>query len=223
MFSEQRSEFCMVYSSVWQSIRGPKGHLLLKKNLGREKDTSACEKGPEGADKAPPPQIKGPRDPCDPLAAKRSRQNPGNGGNQPSAQEALPLGITLPRGGRDRPILCPLRRERLLGLLESRKGVQPQNKRGKPKQAREAMKHPCRLASEKRASEAGRVISSPPTVPRESKESPNRPGPRMAPRQNARKKGRTAQTGDKPGCGRDKDKKKKQKQKVRVGVCPVTT
>ena len=117
------------------------------------------------------------------MAARISRQNPGNGGDQPSAQEALPWGSLSRGAGSDVPF-CPLRLKSLLGLptsarkptRASRKGVQPQNKtkRGKTKQAREAMKHPCRLASEKRASEGGRVI------PRESKKSPAR-GPEWHP------------------------------------------
>ena len=57
-------------------------------------------------------------------------------------------------------------------------------------------------------------------VPRESKK---RPGPRMAPRQNTRRKGRTAKTGEQKNAAGDKDKKKEKEHKVRVGVCPITT
>ena len=81
----------------------------------------------------------------------------------------------------------------------SRKGVQPQNKtkRGKTKQGTRSNEAP--LPPRVR----GQGLRE---VPRESKK---RPGPRMAPRQNARRKGRTAKTGDKPGCGGDTDKKRK--------------
>ena len=57
-------EFYIVYWSVWQSRLGPEGHMRKKKKTstkkkpGAGKNTSACEKGPEGADKTPPPQIR---------------------------------------------------------------------------------------------------------------------------------------------------------------------
>ena len=93
-FLEQRSEVGISHNSVW--------HFSLKnKTWGGEKAKRACEKGTEGADKAPapPPQIKSPMGPCDPLAAKRSRLNPGNGGDQTSAQEAHPLALTRAGAG----------------------------------------------------------------------------------------------------------------------------
>ena len=116
--------------------RGPS----LKKNLGRENDTSACEKGPERADKAPPsPDKKRPRGPCNPVAARISRQNPGSGGDQPSAREALPLALTRARGGRDHPIIGPdiMPTSARKPTRASRKGVRPQNKKGKNKDRHE--------------------------------------------------------------------------------------
>ena len=88
------------------------------------------------------------------LWLRTSRQNPGNGGDQPSAQKALAWGSFSRGAGSDVPF-CPLRLESLLGLptsarkpsRASRKGVQPQNKtkKGKTKQAREAKKQPPRV------------------------------------------------------------------------------
>ena len=156
------------------------------------------------------------------MAARISRQNPGKGGDQPSAQEALPWGSLSRGAGSDVPF-CPLRLKNLFGLptsarkptRASRKGVKPQNKtkRGKTTQALEAMKHPCRLASEKKASEK----------PRENPK--NARGPEWHP--------------DKTPEGKDARPKvfkreinpvaagtqtrKRTETPVRVGVCPVTT
>ena len=101
-----------------------------------------------------------------PCPGSLSRQNPRSGGDQPSAQEALPWG-SLSRGASSDVPFCPLRLKKPYSGLPtsarkptraSRKGVKPQNKtkRGKTTQAREAKKHPCRLASEKKASEKSR-------------------------------------------------------------------
>ena len=148
---------------------------------------------------------------------KEAVKNPETGGDQPSAREALPLALTRARGGRDHPMLCPfrlkkptrgspLRLESLLGLLEKVCGRKTERNGEKQNKAQEAKKHPCRLASEKQASE-------------KSRENPKkRPGPRMAPRQNARKKGRTAKTGDKPGCGGDTKRKGQKTQSACGGV-----
>ena len=91
VFSEQRSEFGIGSGSVWQSIRGPEGHLLKKTWGGKQKQVRV-KMGLRGQIKRPLPREKGPRGPCDPMAARISRQNPGNGGDQPTAQEALPWG-----------------------------------------------------------------------------------------------------------------------------------
>ena len=90
----------------------------------------------------------------------------------------------------------------------SRKGVRPQNrtKRGKTKQGTRSKEAPL----PPRVRETGLR-----EVPRKSKK---RPGPRTAPRQNARKKGRTAKTGDKPGCGGDTKRKRQQTQSACGGV-----
>ena len=207
-----------IYMYMYISI-----YVYRKKHLGREKETSACEKRPEGADKAPPPQIK--KALGAPVTlwmhAKISRQNPGNGGDQPSAREAHPLALTRARGGRVHPIFCPPRREHPLGLLE--KVCSCKTKRGKQKQAREAKKHPCRLASRKRASEGGRAISSPSKY-RESKTRQNARGPEWRPGGAQERKGARPKREISPvAAAGDKDKKKGQEHKVRVGVCPVTT
>ena len=71
--------------------------------------------GPEGADKAPPPQITKARGvPVTRWQTKYADKNPEMEGTNPPRLKTHPLGITLPRGGRDHPF-CPLRRERLLG------------------------------------------------------------------------------------------------------------
>ena len=98
---------------------------------------------------------------------KEAVKNPETGGDQPSAREALPLALTRARGGRDHPMLCPfrlkkptrgcpLRLESLLGLLEKVCGRKTERNGEKQNKAQEAEKLPCRLASEKKASEKSR-------------------------------------------------------------------
>ena len=114
------------------------------------------------------------------MAAKISRQNPGNGGDQPSAQEALLLGITLPRGGCDHPILCPLRRR--APTRASRRGVQPQNKtkRGKTTTGTRS--------PEKQGLKGGRVISSPPKYRENPRSRKNARGPEWHPEKTPERK-----------------------------------
>ena len=67
----------------------------------------------------------------------------------------------------------------------------------------------------------GRVVSSPPKF-RENpkKKKPKRTGPRKAPRQNARKKGRTARMGDKTSAAGTKQKKRETDQEGAVWSVP---
>ena len=109
--------------------------------------------------------------------------------------------------------------EHLLG--PSKKCSRKQHRRGKTTHDKgESTTSTLAASRPKKGPQKGANNLEPPTVPRESKKTPKRPGPRMAPRQNARKKGRTAKTGDKPGAAGTK-KKKEQEHKVRCGVCPV--
>ena len=143
-----------------------------KKTWGGKKTRVRVKRGLRGQIKRPLPQIKRPWGPCDPMAAKRSRQNPGNGGDQPSAREAHPLALTRARGRRDHPIFCPLRRERLLGLLEqvcSRK-----TKRGKAKTGTRSKEAPLPPRVQLRR---GASNLKPPPLPRESKNRQNARGP----------------------------------------------
>ena len=152
---------------------------------------------------------------------KEAVKNPETGGDQPSAREALPLALTRARGGRDHPMLCPfrlkkptrgspLRLESLLGLLEKVCGRKTERNGEKQNKAQEAKKHPCRLASEKQASE-------------KSRENPkNARGPEWHPdKMPERKDARPKREINPVAAGTQKEKDKK--HKVRVGVCPVTT
>ena len=97
-------------------------------------------------------------------------------------------------------------------LGPSRKGVKPQNKtkRGKATQAREAKKHPCRFASEKKASE-------------KSRENPrNAWGPEWHPDKTPEGKDARPKREINPVAAGTQTRKTK-KHQVRVGVCPVTT
>ena len=146
------------------------------------------------------------------MAARISRQNPGNGGTNPPRKKRSPADHS-PEGrartsrsahfGSKNPLGLPTSARK--PTRASRKSVRPQNKttRGKTKQGTRSKEAPL----------PRRVRERPQSSPRESKK---RPGPRMAPRQNARKKGRTAKTGDKP-CGGD-TKRKRTETQVPVGV-----
>ena len=109
--------------------------------------------------------------------------------------------------------------EHLLG--PSKKCSRKQHRRGKTTHDKgESTTSTLAASRPRKRPQKGASNLEPPTVPKESKKTPKRPGPRMAPRQNARKKGRTAKTGDKPGAAGTK--KKEQEHKVRCGVCPVS-
>ena len=94
--------------------------------------------------------------------------------------------------------------------------MKPQNttKKGakQKRQRKNNYKHPCRFASEK-GPQRGRASSSPAKF-RDNPKTPKNSGPRMAPRQNARKKGRTAKTGDDTTTAAKKGTNQK-----RAGVC----
>ena len=146
---------------------------------------------------------------------KEAVKNPETGGDQPSAQEALPLALTRARGGCDHPMLCPfrlkkptrgcpLRLESLLGLLE--KSVRPQNrtKRGKTKQDAKSRQTPL----PPRVREKGLR-----EVPRESK---NARGPEWRPDKTPEGKDARPKRENKPDAAGHK--KKRKKTQVRVGV-----
>ena len=182
--------------------------------------TLQVQNGAEGQIKCPSPDKRAPGVPVTLWLPKEAVKNPGKGGDQPSAREALPWGSLSRGAGSDVP-LCPLRRERLLGLSR-KKCAAAKTKRGKQKPGTRSNEAPLPPRVQKNgASEGGRVISAPPSTERIQK-SPKRPGPRMAPRQNARKKGRTAKTGDKPGAAGTKTRKGTRTQSA-CGACPVTT
>ena len=152
---------------------------------------------------------------------KEAVKNPETGGDQPSAREAHPLALTRARGGRDHPMLCPfrlkkptrgcpLRLESLLGLLEKVCGRKTKRNGEKQNKTQEAEKLPCRLASEKKASE-------------KSRENPkNARGPEWRPDKTREKKDARPKRENKPNAAGTQTRKGK-KHKVRVGVCPVTT
>ena len=177
--------------------------------------TSACEKGPERADKAPPsPYKKAQGVPVTLWLPKEAVKNPEAGGDQPSAREALPLALTRARGGRDHPMLCPfrlkkptrgcpLRLESLLGFLEKVCGRETERNGEKQNKTQEAEKLPCRLASEKKASEKSR------------KNPKHARGPEWRPEETPEQKGRTAKTGETKQNGGEKQEKQ---QQVRGGV-----
>ena len=147
---------------------------------------------------------------------KEAVKNPETGGDQPSAQEALPLALTRARGGRDHPMLCPfrlkkptrgcpLRLESLLGLLEKVCGRKTERNGEKQNKAQEAEKHPCRLASEKKASE-------------QSRENPKTPGAQNGTPTKRQKERTHGQNGRTTRTRRVHRQEKEKTPKVRVGV-----
>ena len=117
------------------------------------------------------------------MAARISRQNPRNGGDQPSAQEALPWGSLSRGAGSDVPF-CPLRlKKSLLGLptsarkptRASRKGVQPQNKKGKNKTSTRSNEAPLPPRVREKGLRRGASNLSPPKY-RENPKNAKTPG-----------------------------------------------
>ena len=203
----------IVKLSANAGLEGPK----KKNNLGRgSKRQVRVKKGLRGQIKRPlPEKKKGPRGPCDPVAAKRRpSKTPKQEGTNPP-REALPLALTRARGGRDHPMLCPfrlkkptrgcpLRLESLLGLLEKVRGRKTERNGEKQNKTQEAEKLPCRLASEKKASE-------------KSRENPkNARGPEWRPDKTPEGKDARPKRENKPVAAGHK--KKKKKTQVRVGV-----
>ena len=168
--------------------KGPEGAERKKRSLPRQKGHGRCA-------------FEGP---CDPLANKISRQNPGKGGDQPSALEALPLPLTRARGRGDP--LCPLRRDHPLGLLEN---VWPQNKKGEKNKETPL---PPRVPS-KGASEGASKLE-----PRKFQKNPkNARGPEWHP-ENSQEAGRTAKKGDKPSAAGQKGEQEQTKTSACGGV-----
>ena len=169
-----------------------------KKNLGRgNKRQARVKKGLRGQRKRPLPREKGPRGPCDPLlnteakkvsrkaVSKRLRTMPPPWPSLGRRAGAMAWGYAAYDDGSAPSSSCE---------KKSRKTQQ----KGKTKtRERSDQKHPCRLASRERASE-------------EYQENPkNARGPEWHPDKNARRKGRTAKTGEQTNAAGDKDKNKK--------------
>ena len=205
--------------SSWQVIRGRWPRRPKKKPGAGKRKKSACEKGPvRGQRKRPPPRIRKAQGvPVTLWLPKEAVKNPETGGDQPSAREAAPLGITLPRAGSDVPMLCPFRRkkptrgcplrlESLLGLLEKVCGRKTERNGKKTKQSTRSRETPL-----------------PPRVRRKRPQrSPERiqktPGAQNGTPTKREKKGRTAKTGEQTECRGDTDKKRKKTQSACGGV-----
>ena len=89
------ASFCTLQLAS-RSASGPEGQKnTKKKNTWGGKTKSACENGPEGAEKTPPSQTKGPgrsasEGPCDPLAHKKAVKNPEKEGTNPPPSRGFP-------------------------------------------------------------------------------------------------------------------------------------
>ena len=188
--------------------------LQKKKNLGRgtKKTKRACEKGLRGGRRIAPSPYKKALDAMRPrvpvtlwltnkpsktqkrrgptLRARRRSPGPHSGAGRVRRPDVMPFSAQKAYTGLPTSARKPTR--------ASRKSVRPQNrtKRGKTKQDKRSNETPL----PPRVREKGLR-----GVPGESQK---RPGPRMAPRQNTRKKGRTAKTGEQTECGGDTNKKK---------------
>ena len=160
----------------------------------------------------PPPSKNGPRGPCDPLPntdkRKRYPERPCPNGrarwrspSPPSGAGRVRLPGGMPRSTTGQPLLVGVKKPQT-----QQKGENKNNRKNRPE-------HPCRLASRKVPQEGASSLK-PPKYRENPTKTPKRTGPslRKAPRQNARKKGRTARTGDNKGGG-DKNKEKETDQK----------
>ena len=179
-------------------FKGQERETREKKNLGRgNKRQVRVKKGLRGQRKRPLPREKGPRGPCDPLLNTGKRKKYPERPCPNGRGRCLPLGPHSGEGqarwpgGMPRTMTGP---PLLVRVKKSRKTQQ----KGKTKtRERSDQKHPCRLASRERASE-------------EYQENPkNARGPEWHPDKNARRKGRTAKTGEQTNAAGDKDKNKK--------------
>ena len=197
-------------ASVQQAIHGKRGPNPQKKNLGREKPCSV-KRACEGARKRPPPHTERPWTPCvrgslAPQATKDADKIPKKGGGQyaPAQKWAVPWESLLRGVGKTTLRVS----ETTPGL--SRKSVAAKRKRGKRKTKQE--KHTKTLA-------ASRPKKRPQKVQGESQK---RPGPRMAPRKNAKKRDARPKRAEQTKAAGHKKEKEPERQ-VRVKGCPVTT
>ena len=124
-----------------------------KKTLGRENVRVKKDLGGGGNKRPlpPPPDKDGFWGPCDPnqtLALNGTRQGT-------SIEKRLPLKITFPRGGRDHPLLCPLRRR--APARAHKKCGRKQHRRGKnnTRQKKNRQQAPLPPRVRERASEGG--------------------------------------------------------------------
>ena len=177
-----------------------------KKNLGREKTKGACEKGPvRGHAKKPPSQTEKALDAGrpwvpGPTGNKICRQNPTKRGVHSPAQRRTPW-PSLGRGAGETTFTGLVRPPPV--ILEK---VWPQNKRGKEKQNKRNTRKPL-----------------PPRVPRKRPqkvqgESQKRPGPRMAPRKNAKKRDARPKRAEQTKAAGHKKKKNQKNRCVCGGV-----
>ena len=149
----------------------PRAISKKKKNLGRgtKKTKRACEKGLRGGRRNAPSPYKKALDAVRPrvpvtlwltnkpsktqkrrgptLRARRRSPGPHSGAGRVRRPDVMPFSAQRPTRG------CPLRLESLLGLLEKVCGRKTERNGEKQNKTQEAAKLPCRLASEKKASE----------------------------------------------------------------------
>ena len=219
VFSEPRSDFGIGSYSGWQSMRGPEGHLSQKKknNLGRETETSACEKGPVwGCKKRPPSQTRRPWVPVTLCQQNKATKSQNKRGPTLRPQRGFPWPSLGRGGGRRAPRACR-RSSHWLGLLVKR--VKPQNKRGKHKPRKRSQETPLPpRVPRKRASEGASELK-----PRKFKENPkNARGPEWHPEENAKKQDARPKWAEQSNAA-GQHKKNKTKENKCVWGCPVTT
>ena len=195
-----------------------------KKTWGGNKKVQCEKKGPEEAQKRPPPQQKRsldavrPRVPVTLWQTKNADKVPKKGGvHSPRPRLGIPLRVTPPRGWVRPPSPTSVR----LPTRASRNRCGRKTKQGeKENKAEEAQENPCRLASQEKGLGKGeRTSSSPISTRRIPKTHGAQNGtPRKPPRS-----GTHGQNGRNRQKRRDTKRRKGTAKQVRVRGCPVTT
>ena len=170
-----------------------------------------------GHAKGPLPIQKGPGrcasvGPCDPLAHKTGRQKPTKGGGQYAPAQRRSPWPSLGRGAGEIPYIH-FGVITYSGFLDK---VWPQNEKGKRKTRQKKRKKPLPpRVPRKGASEGASEQAQAPLVQGESQ---NRPGPRMAPRKNAKKRDARPKRAEQTKAAGHKKKKEQENRCVCGGV-----
>ena len=189
-----------------------------KKTWGMGKTNVRVKKGPEGAIYAPLSSKNGPGVPVTLCQTQRSEKRSRKAVSKRPRTMALP-GPSLGRGAG----------AMTRGYASFDDGSAPSswcetaakhNKRGKnnTRQKENRQQKPLPPRVQKTGPQKGASNLKPPQSTERIQKTPKRTGPRMAPRQNARRKGRTAKTGDKPGAAGTKTRKRNKNTRCVWGV-----